>query len=72
LGPDVEQERMMNTAQKDIEGRQDDAASKDKPKKGPAEGPHARPDLTDHEKTPGAGALVDKDSVGGDADGGVG
>ncbi|MCV3764488.1 hypothetical protein [Rhizobium sp. TRM95796] len=62
----------MSTAQKDIEGRDETASVKDKSKKGPAEGPHARQDLTDHEKTPGSGALVDKDGVGSDADGGVG
>lgn len=62
----------MSKAQNDIEGRETGKASIEKPKQRPAEGPHARPDLTDLEKTPGAGALVDKDSEGGDADGGVG
>lgn len=62
----------MSKAQKDIEGRQAEPAPDDKSGKAPAEGPHARPDLTDEEKTPGSGALVDKDSEGGDADGGVG
>jgi hypothetical protein len=30
----------------------------------PPEGPHARPDLTDHEKTPGTGSLPDPDTKG--------
>ncbi|KQT85383.1 hypothetical protein [Aurantimonas sp. Leaf443] len=37
---------------------------------GPAAGPHARPDLTNEEATPGAGSLPQKG--GGDADGGAG
>jgi hypothetical protein len=30
----------------------------------PPEGPHARPDLTDHDKTPGTGSLPDSDTKG--------
>ena len=30
----------------------------------PPEGPHARPDLTDHEKTPGTGSLPDSNTKG--------
>ncbi|BCP55006.1 hypothetical protein K32_36230 [Kaistia sp. 32K] len=30
----------------------------------PPEGPHARPDLTDHEKTPGTGSLPDSGTKG--------
>jgi hypothetical protein len=62
----------MSKAQKDIEGQDNAQVADEKTKNAPAEGPHARPGLTDNEKTPGAGALVDKDSEGGDADGGVG
>lgn len=62
----------MSKAQKDIEGRQAEPTPDHKTENAPAEGPHARPELTDEEKTPGSGALVDKDSEGGDADGGVG
>lgn len=62
----------MTKAQTDIEGRENQPKPVEKSKSRPAEGPHARPELTDKEKTPGAGALVDKDSEGGDADGGVG
>ncbi|MCX5520396.1 hypothetical protein OSH10_18300 [Kaistia defluvii] len=43
------------------------SASKDTPKKPapmPPEGPHARPDLTDKEKTPGTGSLPDPDTKG--------
>lgn len=32
----------------------------------PAAGPHAKPDLTDYEKTPGTGSLPDKTSHEGD------
>lgn len=49
----------------------DKAVRKDAPEKAPkkpapmpAEGPHARPDLTDHEKTPGTGSLPDSDTKG--------
>ncbi|WP_137154487.1 hypothetical protein [Rhizobium sp. FKL33] len=62
----------MTKAQIDIEGRQGEGKPQAETKNAPAEGPHARPDLTDDEKTPGSGALVDKDNEGGDADGGVG
>lgn len=34
------------------------------PRHMPPEGPHARPDLTDHEKTPGTGSLPDPDTKG--------
>lgn len=42
----------------------------DDEKKPPAAGPHAKPELTDHEKTPGAGTLPDGD--GQEADPGAG
>jgi hypothetical protein len=62
----------MSKAQKDIEGRNTDKAPAGRAETTPAEGPHARPELTDHTKTPGSGALVDKKNTGDDADGGVG
>jgi hypothetical protein len=62
----------MGKAQDDIEGRRQNHETVDEGKPGPAEGPHARKDLTDMDKTPGAGALVDKDNEDGDVDGGVG
>lgn len=37
----------------------------------PSAGPHAKPELTNHDATPGAGSLPD-DSEDGDADGGAG
>jgi hypothetical protein len=37
----------------------------------PSAGPHATPELTNHDATPGAGSLPDDDD-GGDADGGAG
>ncbi|MFI5409441.1 hypothetical protein [Kaistia sp. UC242_56] len=45
----------------------DKLARKDVPQKKapmPPEGPHARPDLTDNEKTPGTGSLPDPDTKG--------
>jgi len=45
----------------------DKLARKDVPEKTapmPPEGPHARPDLTDNEKTPGTGSLPDPDTKG--------
>lgn len=38
-----------------------DPAAKSPDAKEPAAGPHARPGLTDNERTPGAGALADPD-----------
>ncbi len=43
----------------------------DKTKDLPAAGPHAKPELVDDEKTPGAGSLPDERPTG-DADAGVG
>lgn len=42
------------------------SAEKAQPGKPPAAGPHAKPSLTDHEKTPGAGTLpgAEEDDVG--------
>ena len=37
----------------------------------PPEGPHAKPELMDNDKTPGAGSLPDENSKG-EADAGVG
>lgn len=47
--------------------------SKEKPGKAPhpAAGPHARPELTNRDATPGAGSLPDETPEG-DADGGTG
>ncbi|MBN9024278.1 hypothetical protein [Kaistia sp. MMO-174] len=44
-----------------------DAPNQEAPKKTvpmPPEGPHARPDLTDYDKTPGTGSLPDPDTKG--------
>ena len=38
-----------------------DAISSDDAEKTPPAGPHAKPSLTDNEKTPGAGTLPDSD-----------
>jgi hypothetical protein len=47
---------------KDKAGKADEPAKP--PRRMPPEGPHARPDLTDHEKTPGTGSLPDSDTKG--------
>ncbi len=38
----------------------------------PPAGPHAKPELTNEDATPGAGAMSDPHKQGGDADGGTG
>lgn len=38
----------------------------------PPAGPHAKPELTNEDATPGAGAMSDPQKQGGDADGGTG
>lgn len=48
------------TARKDVP--KSEALEKTAPM--PPEGPHARPDLTDHEKTPGTGSLPDRNTEG--------
>jgi hypothetical protein len=48
-----------------------DVKTQPKPdEKTPPAGPHAKPELTDRDKTPGSGALPDKHQP--DADGGTG
>ncbi|MDX3927048.1 MAG: hypothetical protein QHC90_14735 [Shinella sp.] len=47
--------------------RQGKAKGKSDPADMPAEGPHARDDLTDREKTPGTGSLPDRNSQSTDA-----
>jgi hypothetical protein len=42
------------------------------PKKMPSAGPHARPELTNFEACPGAGALPSEQELGGDSDPGAG
>jgi hypothetical protein len=49
---------------KPADRRKDDAAM-------PPAGPHAREELTDYEKTPGAGSLPDEKSRGGETDAGT-
>ena len=53
------------TAQEAVEQTKQDKGTQ---KKSPAAGPHARENLTDHEKTPGTGSLPDQKS--GDIDAG--
>jgi hypothetical protein len=49
-------ESPMSEAQDHVEGRE----KRVKPTAMPAEGPHAEKHLTDEDKTPGTGSLVDK------------